>query len=172
MKKTDFLGWLILVTMLIISTIFYIKLDNISKDVKNYEMPKLMITDNVQFEKLCKQFTQQWGGKDYAVYILQPNSKFKTHKELASSSIKNLPIRLGIEDFKGVEYKNDGYYLGDINTFSQNITTQEEIKENYVIIPIYKHNIMVAEFYITYDSIPNNIETRVLEAQTLTQVIQ
>lgn len=170
MKKIDVISWLLLVIVLVTTYKIHTKLDLLRTDIQQSSMPKLMITDNEQFQKLCDQFNSQWEGKGYIVYILQPNSNLKTHKELATSTVKNAPLRLKIKDYP--MEKVDNYYTGNTENLEEITEGQMEIDSNFIMVPIYKHNIIVAEMYILYDSLPENFSNKVEEAQVMAHVLQ
>lgn len=172
MKTTNLLNWLILILLFATGAITNIRLEQISNDIKNYSIPKLSITDNEQFETLCIQLNDQWDSKDYAMYILQPNSNAKTHKELASSSIKNLPIKAKLIDYDKKMNKKDSYYYGSADDFNSIMSSEFDTTCKFVMIPIYRYNIVIAEMFVFYDDIPENFDNRVTEAQQLNNLIQ
>lgn len=172
MKHQILLNWTILISLLVFGWVIHKKLDEISIDIKNSKFVKLEITNVDQFDQLCKQFNSQWNGSGYAIYILQPNAKIKTHKELASTTIKGMPILLKINTYEEME-DNTSYYSGNSETFSKVIDDSVKIDKNFAMIPIYRHNVVIAEFYILYeDTIPSTFDNRVTEAQQLSQLIR
>lgn len=172
MKKQDVMSWLILIAIFAFGGLSQMSLQNLRDDIRNSRMPKLTISDNQQFDQLCKQFSEQWQAKDYAVYLLQPNAAVKTHKELAAASINGLPIMLEIVKYDDVFNKNLTYYYGDSKMFEEATGGMIDINSNFAMVPIYRHNVIIAEMYLLYDDIPEKFDNRVAEAQMLSQLIK
>jgi hypothetical protein len=106
--KIDYLGWVTLIIIVIATTAIYSQLSNLRSDIKLQSTVKVQVKDNEQLEKLSNQFMQQWGASGYCFYIYQPNSPVKTHKELASSSLTDLPLRLPIDDYRKISKSKIG----------------------------------------------------------------
>lgn len=172
MTTHNVLSWLILIMLFTLGAITNIRLHQISEDIKNYSMPKLTITDNSQFETLCKQLSVQWQTKGYAVYILQPDSKAKTHKELASASFSGLPLSAKLINYDETMKKSDNYYYGNSKQFVNLTNSEIEVNCNFAMIPIYRHNVVIAELFVFYDTFPENLNSRFAEAQQLNHLIR
>lgn len=173
MKKIDIISWLILVTIIGSTSLIDYRIKQIRYDIENSQIPKLSVIDNSQLNRLCANLVSQWGGQSHALYILQPNSNIKTHKELVNKSVPaDIPIRLDISDYSKLE-KHKNYYTGsDFNIFTD--YGLKGIPIDYVLIPIYKNSIIVAEFIIFYEqnSIPKNLDSEASEAQIISSLLQ
>lgn len=171
MKKIDILGWLILIAILGCTFLINYKLDDIKSDIEKSQIPKLSIVDKKQFDRLCTNLTNQWDADDFVVYILQPNSNSKTHKELAITSLlTELPIRLPINNYDELEEKGSYFKGGDFSKFIH-LPTKEHRK--FLLVPIYKHNVIIAEMIVFYenDKLEENFDTKTLEAQAISMLL-
>lgn len=178
-KRNIILSYLILLSIGTSTYFIHSELSVLRSDIKHaVDIPKIKITDNIQFSSMCAQFTEQWGGKYYAFYILQPNSNFKTYKEKAtvSKEISNLlPNRTPITTSK-LNSMLDGIDCANINANElDDILLGNQLHDSLhtVVITIKQNNIVVGELYVFYDDIVDmkTIEANAIEAQLLTQLL-
>lgn len=175
-RSTDLIIVGFLVAIFVSTVLIQVRLSNIRDIIKESETPKLEITNNYQFTKLCKQFTSQWGANGYAFYLLQPKSSSKTHKEKASSSIEydRLPVRVELTDDyhkrQMILYK---FIIGDSELASKLIHTSFVDCKNFLLIPIYQNDIIIGELYLFYnhDFKDTSIMHKVSEAQLLGKLL-
>lgn len=174
MKKIDVLGYIILVCMLCSNYYIFDALSSIRTDLKENGIPKLAIVDLDQFDNICEQFKTQWGVEDYVVYILQPNSKFKTHKELVTTTIPNAPLKLPIFRYNDIFKEKINYYVGDEFSFGKVTDCEFNLNSKFVMIPIYRYNVIIGEMYILVDDdkINQDYSIKVEEAQVLEHLIK
>lgn len=157
----------VLITLVIIfSTLLIVnRLNTVRDTIKESNISKLYVIDNGEVEKLCKTFQTQWNFKHYSLYIYQPNSPIKTHKELVSTDVpQNVPIKLGIDNFS----KTKKFTTGEISELS--ILDINVDSKYYIRIPIYQYNVIVAELFIYVDNIPTKKFT-LMNYQSEAQVI-
>lgn len=177
-RKIDWLGWVILVSILISSYLMQTRLSELRIKIEQMQTPKLEIKDVEQFSKLCEQLTQQWSGTGYAFYLLQPKSPIKTYKEKASTSsnLSNLPLRVDISSKWYVSnLRKNKYLVANADDARDILDTSDVITQNFIIVPVYQHNIIIGELYMTYDNAtinPSIIQAKMYEAQVLSRLIQ
>lgn len=189
MKKHTLLQWILLASVISVGAILNVHLKNLREELRTQNVPKFTVTDINEFDKLCKQLTSQWGTKKYAVYLMQPNSPVKTHKELVTSTIDGLPFITSLYSYnKLAKFDLDNiktsYFVGTYDEFMKIICSNNDvcyeninIKSNdvFVMLPIYKHAIVVGEMYIIFeDVVPKDINFHIksLELQQLSTLIQ
>lgn len=171
-KKIDYLGIAILLTVILTTSILSFQLSKIRTDLKVQSIAKIQVTNNDQLKKLCTQFSEQWHADNYAIYIYQPNSPVKTHKELAAASLSALPLRLQLTDYRELnQNKIDfGSTTGLVNF------KEYEIGKAYVRIPIYQYSVIVSELYLFYDeqsSVDSSIfDQMIVESQIINQLLK
>lgn len=180
--RIEFLSWALLCSIFIATYFTHTQLHDIKAAILkgHANLPKMQLLDNEQFEQIASQLSSQWNAQGYAIYILQPKSDLKTHKEKAVSNIEtfiDLPIRSTLSDVDVFrKFKNDKYAVIDSTNINLFLTKAElNHTTKLIALPIYKYNIIVAEMYIKYDisNIPseNDIQKFVLEAQVLSQLL-
>ncbi len=166
--KIDYLGWVTLIIIVITTTAIYSQLSNLRSDIKLQSTVKVQVKDNEQLEKLSNQFMQQWGAKGYCFYIYQPNSPIKTHKELASSNLTDLPLRLSIDDYRKISKSKIDF--GQSSKLLD-MQTSKQLGAVYIRVPIYQFSVVVGEFYLFYND-TKNIDTDMLQSISVeTQII-
>lgn len=149
-KTVDFLSWLILISILSLSTFIAINLHSLKNDLTKSTNSKINVIDLHQFDELNRQLIQQWEANDYIVYLYQPNSIKKTHKELASTSIqKHLPIRLDFDNSIQLDKNNVITGLSKDLFFHEQLDLSKD--QYYVIVPILSYNTVNAEIYIFFN---------------------
>lgn len=189
MKKHTLLQWILLASVISVGAILNLHLRELREELTKQHVPKFVITDVDEFNTLCAQLTSQWGTSKYALYLLQPNSPIKTHKELVITTVKGLPFIAPLQSYDELTKFNlnnnkSTYFVGNYDDFihtifnvtnTTNIDLNEVTKETtFVMLPIYKHSIIVGEMYILFDDvIPSNINfyTKSAELQQLSALI-
>ena len=176
-RKIDWLGWVILATILISSYFVHTKLSDIRHRLEQINTPKTEIRDVEQFSQLCDQLSKQWQAKGYAFYLMQPKSPVKTYKEKVTSSknLTYLPLRVDISKhwYTNNLYEHK-YFVGN-NSDAKDILTIDTLSwSNFAIIPVYQHNVIIGELYVMYDKPLDSkfITSKVYEAQVLSKLIQ
>lgn len=172
-KKPDYLNWFILLLILSFTIFISYNLSRLRSEIVENNTQKLKITDIKQFDGLCEQFKKQWNATDYIVYLYQPNSTQKTHKELATTSINNkfLPLRL--------EFSNSEMLRSNVVNYSNDLSKlpfEKDLNKNskyYLTIPISSYNVVNAEIYIFFEKpMPKkSLLIYLSEAQILSKMI-
>ena len=166
-KKIDYLGIIILLTIIATTSIISFQLSKLREDIQVKSIEKVQVIDNSQLNQLCKQFSSQWAAKDYAMYIYQPNAPVKTHKELASSNLTTFPLRIKLTDYKN--FDKNKIEFGSVANISE--FANAKTGDAYVRIPIYQYSVIVAELYLFYDK-SSNVDSSLFESMTVeTQLI-
>lgn len=150
-KGTDLISWLILIIILFLSSFIVWQLHTLKEDLmQNDSTSKIRVIDLNELDELCGQFMNQWNAENYIIYIYQPNSIRKTHKELASTSFDaDLPIRLEFQDSEQLKGNNIVFGLSENLPFGDKIDTKKN--KYYIVVPILNYNIVNSEIYIFFD---------------------
>lgn len=166
-KKIDVLGFCILMSIFITTTILSYQLSNLRTEIHVQSISKVQTIDNDQLNQLCNQLATQWKADNYSMYIYQPNGPVKTHKELASTNDEHSPLRLALDDYRAInQNKIEFGSMKNIKGFENNETSKA-----YVRIPIYQYSVIIAELYLFYND-PNDIDERTFNSMIVeTQII-
>ena len=171
-KKFDYLGIIILLTVLATTSIISYQLSKLRTEIQIQSIEKVQVIDNAQLDQLCKQFTEQWHAENFAMYIYQPDAPVKTHKELATSSLIDLPLRLQLSDYK--ELNKNKIEFGSITKLPE--FNNVKLGEAYVRIPIYQYSVIVGELYLFYPTssqIDSSVfDSMIVETQLISQLLR
>lgn len=179
MKTTLFLHWTILLVVIGSSVWLNTQLESIRSTIEaKSSIPKIVITDTSQFDKLCTQLSDQWGASGFAVYILQPKTANKTYKErsITSANLKSLPIRSELMhlDYQ-TKLQDNGYVVATASDMHQILPGSNKLlSPTTIIIAIQQNGAIVAEMYLTYEQYNLNrklINSQISEAQILSQLL-
>lgn len=172
--KIDYLGWGTLLTIIFTTTFISYQLSKLRTEFKVQSITKVQVTNNDQLKKLCTQFKNQWKADKYAIYIYQPNSPVKTHKELASSDIQNMTLRLPLSDYR--ELSQNRIEFGSVSKLKIFNNQAGKLGESYIRIPIYQYSVIVAEFYLFYDQTSSinssSFDSMIVETQIINQLFK
>lgn len=162
-----------IVSFLILGSTFYVvdNLKDIRSSIESTKTTKLYIVDEDELGKLCNGLVEQWGFEHYGLYIYQPNSPIKTHKELVVTDIpQSVPLRLELDEF----IKTKTFTYGETKDLTDLDMVVEQSKY-YVRLPIYQYKVIVAEMFIFTDENPTNssfnIQNYLSESQIISNLI-
>lgn len=179
--RTEILSWILLISIFLSTWFTHMQLHKINSVLisNSSNIPKIKIIDMSQFEQLSNQFVKQWNAEGQAIYLLQPKSNMKTHKEKAICTIpfrEEFPIRSELSNELYETLSEQKYMIFDSSTIHNSLQKVEIYStKSLVLIPIYHNKTIIAEMYIQYstENLPEHSQllNYVLEAQILSQLL-